>query len=861
MKSHRGLASVVGAVFLIAIVIGSLSYITYSLEIMGSFSESLITEESRLKEKQNEAFEITSIDFTAGNKLDAVIKNTGQIPLKITTLYIDEMGVNDVVQKIIIDKTIAPGTSFDFLTESIDIDIDPTKGYNVKLITSRGETKTFYLNSANQEPLDIQIVAIPESVPTTFSTTVIMTVVNNMSNNNVLVNLTPNDPIVTCNTTTCAKTDGPNPSSYDSLEPGDVAIFRWVYQLTGDDATSATFQSSLQNQFPGNTDSTTVNIIVPEFAKVAGSSLTTAGIGTSDFSRDTFYLHKETSSLPPNAPPGLSYRMQLLEPDSTANTVLFTDGTKRQWFSANATVENVYIPAGTWNASLTYTSNLKMPNSPSSLDTIWEIFEGQGGGHTFHFNTNQATAIEDSGLDSTCTSLASVAGGGSIGGNPTWTSNGGVNASGAYYFDGGGASSVDFLAIGAGPDKVICNVFDKHKFTISGWFKADSGGPDAQTIISKTESGEGGYWVYLGGEGGSGGDCTAGNLCFSVGQVGGTANLCESTGDYRDDQWHHFVAHQEQDNGNCDLYVDDGAASSHNGDKPSHDHGTTDPLYIGARDGTTNPFQGYIDDIMLWMNYKVTAAERTALFEFSFGEKSHKMDVYISNATGLGVTDTLWSFTDVDLAWSDPTPGLDGYGTGGNLSMALPIVELITGTGDDGARLNFTLSKTTGDDITLIFDDESLSGVYPIPKSSYIQVPEPSESLPVYFFQLQSQKVAYFAYNTGDEGAWLTYQGTRIIFNGTNNEGHYTGIIYSVYNGVDDIGYLSVTEDSPFIDKDGTADLVFWNPQKVPKASTPDVEDLIAIGTYDVTVYVNGYDEDGTAYIQSLDLGTIVVIP
>jgi len=37
MKSHRGLASVVGAVFLIAIVIGSLSYITYSLELMGSF--------------------------------------------------------------------------------------------------------------------------------------------------------------------------------------------------------------------------------------------------------------------------------------------------------------------------------------------------------------------------------------------------------------------------------------------------------------------------------------------------------------------------------------------------------------------------------------------------------------------------------------------------------------------------------------------------------------------------------------------------------------------------------------------------------------------------------------------------------
>jgi len=89
MKSHRALSSVIGAVFLIAILVGALSYISYSFELMGNFSEVLITEDSRLKEKQNEAFEITSVDFTAANKLDVVIKNTGQIPVKITTLYID----------------------------------------------------------------------------------------------------------------------------------------------------------------------------------------------------------------------------------------------------------------------------------------------------------------------------------------------------------------------------------------------------------------------------------------------------------------------------------------------------------------------------------------------------------------------------------------------------------------------------------------------------------------------------------------------------------------------------------------------------------------------------------------------------
>ena len=150
MNSHRGLSSIIGAVFLIAILIGALSYISYSLEIMGNFSESLITEESRMKDKQNEAFEITSIDITAANKLDGIIKNTGEIPVKLTTLWIDEQGVNDVVQKFTLDAAIAPGNTVNIL-DLADYTIDPTKGYNMKVVSSRGVVNSFYVNSPSQE--------------------------------------------------------------------------------------------------------------------------------------------------------------------------------------------------------------------------------------------------------------------------------------------------------------------------------------------------------------------------------------------------------------------------------------------------------------------------------------------------------------------------------------------------------------------------------------------------------------------------------------------------------------------------------------------------------------------------------------
>ncbi len=83
MRKHSGLSTVVGAVFLVAVVVTSLSYVTYSMNTLGNFSESLITEEKRQQAKQDESFEILSMDITPANKLDGVVKKTAQIHLEI----------------------------------------------------------------------------------------------------------------------------------------------------------------------------------------------------------------------------------------------------------------------------------------------------------------------------------------------------------------------------------------------------------------------------------------------------------------------------------------------------------------------------------------------------------------------------------------------------------------------------------------------------------------------------------------------------------------------------------------------------------------------------------------------------------
>ena len=95
------------------------------------------------------------------------------------------------------------------------------------------------------------------------------------------------------------------------------------------------------------------------------------------------------------------------------------------------------------------------------------------------------------------------------------------------------------------------------------------------------------------------------------------------------------------------------------------------------------------------------------------------------------------------------------------------------------------------------------------------------------------------------------------MFNGT--EGHYTGIVDTVDNG-SVVVTLDADTDSPYIDEEIEADITFWHPQNVPTASQPGQSEKIPAGNYDVNIYLNGYDEVGTVFIRSINVGTVEVV-
>lgn len=852
MTSHRGLSAVVGTVFLIAVVMGALSYISYSLNIMGNFSESMIVSESREKDKQSEAFEISSIGL-ADMELDGVIKNTGEIPIEIKTIWIDEQGSDDVVQKFTLSEEIAPGNTRN-IADLIDFTMDVTKGYNLKVVSSRGEVKSIYVNSANQEKLDIQLIAIPDHIPTDFIATILMTVVNNSTNNNILANLTPST--LTCGTG-CTVESGPIPTSYDSLESGDIAIFRWTVKLSGNVDQIFDFTGSLQNGVNSNTDSTTIVINEVLESNTAGEALNALGLGFDPFAPDVFIFHTETNLIPASA----DYQMSLSKPDGGDGAVLsFNDVSDSYTFiSANSTVEDIVIPAGIWDASLRYSSAPLPEGLSSGINDIWT--EGFDAGHIFHFNENIGAGgeVEDSVQDSTCYGLAHTDLAGIFG--ASWHVGQGVNNSGAYYFDG----SDDYIRIDDSGADNKCNRPDEQLFSITGWFNAtDPGDDNMMYLMEKNDPSNDDYVeIVLGDDSAS----NKGKLYFNFHTTAsGSDDLvsCNSgTDTYLDREWHHFAAIRwdtsDNDDCGCRLYVDgvevdeqEITTCDSQRVKPSND------LFIGSDSGASNEFLGMIDDFMFFVKDDLLSSDVDKIYRTSFGDNAHKMTITIDETDGDGnILDNISTDVSYPLPFSDSfhysVSDENNYYVGGNYTVSLPQTTLDVLT---NSRLQFTMDYDDGLELNLNIDDEALDGVGSNLLSSFLQIPEPLEDLPTYYVYSRASDVDFFAFNGDVSGAWLTYQGTRMIFNATDGSGAYASLLDTVTVGTDtsDVDY---NQDSPYIPKNTQATMIFHKPHSTPSESdTPD----IPTGVYNVNVFLSGYNNEGVTFLRNINIGHVLVI-
>lgn len=841
MRKHRGLSAIVGTVFLVAVVIGALSYVTYSMNVLGNFSESLIVEEKRQKDQKEEAFEITSISVNQ-NKLNGIVKNTGEIPIRITNLYVDEQGVNDEVKKFSVNKDILPGNTINLLN-SIDYTVDPAKGYNVKLVSSRGAVQTVYINSPSSESLLMNIRAVPEYVPSEFTTTILYSIVNNMSNNNVLYNVTPEltiDDVIGADVATLRS--GPTPASYPVLAPGDVAIFEYIVKMTGAADDSAIFNATIANGVSGNFVTTTSTVREVTVATQAGTALESFGLSNMLGQQvDLMYFHDET-----DLTPGIEYQMDSADP-AGGGTMVYPRSGNVEFLSAS-TFSPTTVINGTWNMRLSYWNDLTPVGVPTpSVAFHFNCFPC-GGNDDISESTGN---IDSDDLDRT--------------GTVTLVSSGGPDDNAYYDFDG--------------TDDYLDNEWDEctkytaytciqsQAATTAVWFRIPPSTDNYNPIVRWGDDGNDDEYEISFGDGDA---ASHGNILFMYDtDFGNDRTKCESpsTYDYDDNLWHLAVGARSGDD-DCKLYidgvlVDDTEECIGCGGSSILDINGAGSLFIGF-DGAGNELEGDVASFMHWDSTELNAGDILELYYTNYGNNATRLNWSIIRTNANGVNqETIYSGTH-QLPFADPqihsTSGGTRYDSLTNDNTFekysfynATFTAVANATLNTGDRLKSVLSWP-GDNqnlpINIRIDDDDPGFVLP-DATSYIQLPSVSPALPSYTIIDNDAQVSYIVFNSGPNGAWFTYGGTRFVVTLPDGTASFAGIIDTV-NGT----AVLPTQDSIFIPDQNSAELVFEilaNPPQLNAAANFRAPP----GDYYASVFLSGFDDSGETFLRTIELGYV----
>ncbi len=816
----------VGAVFFIIAMTFAISYISYGMDTLDQYVQTVVVKSSLKEDRANEDFHIIkgTID---GNKFNLTVQNTGNVPITLMRLWVENVTVtatntNPERYDLTTNNALTPGETKYNIGQSLSISPgDNSASYQMKLFTDRGNEKYFYLRGSGSEPVSLQLHAIPQQVANNFDTTLLFTVLNNMSRNDVMLNVKPANPPIISGSASATLVSGPEPSSYTNLNAGDIATFTWVYSISGNDGDNVSFTTSLENGILGNTATTTVSVKDVEVSLESGTSLQSKGFLSASTINNILVFHNEIDRVPI---PGR--QMYSAQPDYAGNGINIAT-TNLSFFTNNGT-QIITIPTGTWNASLTYYSE----PFPKSLMDDTALVEIDNNGKVknmvmYHFEDNNSSTETDSSGNGLTMTLASSPN------DPLWASTSVHSGSGSYLFDGD-----DYMKSNKGAQN---NIHEHDKFT-GAWIKVTGGSGTDRTIFSASEDDNDEFYTLT--------IDSNDDIVYHIFQQSSKQLQCkDTTTNVVNGNWH-FIAAERTGNQVCDIYVNGtstGSITIAQGD-PKPDDIDNGYVRIGSNYNNGKGFVGYIDAFFHWNKDKFDSTQHVDLYEANFGDSATLLDFILDETDKDG---TLIENLKTDNSYSFPFGDGKGKSDGdaakyvtANYTFFLPQTTVETTN-----RLNFTMNYNSDTDMVVRIDDFSIN-----PHSSYLQFPKANAPFAGYIVLDNDDEPNLFIINTGQYGSWLSFFSTRLVFNDLQSDMSYAGIIKSV-NGTT----VDTNSDSMFLGTGKIAELDFHKAKSTPDVN-PSQTNLIPPGNYQTSVFINGYDETGQVFLQTITLGNIVVV-
>jgi len=902
MRNRRGISTMVGAVFFIIAMTVAISYISFSMDTLDQFVQTVVVKSSVKEDKINEDFEVSKLTITPNNEFDITVTNVGQVPLNITRLWVENVtsGVSatDAIPKSCdIKQNIGPQQIVKNIGLSCaTITAYDTASYQMKLVTERGTTLDFTTNAPGKEKLLVSFVAVPDSIPSTFTTTLFLQIVNNASSHETIHNIKPvvtwtsSDP----NPTILKTITDPLSELSDSLKYGDTATFKWVYKVEALAGESVTFFMDLTGDTNNlNDKNAIVSIENVLFAQSSKSALESEGLACCQTKPEILVFHYETRDTPKG-----EYQMASMDADLTGKDIILywdnstlgnpydaglADDVEQVRFITNNDTETIETYYGAWNITLRYWSEplphdvyykLEKTNEISVANPLFKIKEMM----IHHFDKTDPEVDSGYGncVKDTCMDYA----GGLLIGD--YDSTGGPHGSGVYYFSNG-----RHLSNEDGVDGNIKADGDDGAATAL-WFKIDSTGTPGTdlTLYSAVKDDDEYYKIFI--------DGTSGNLVFDFSDAGEGQTTCTYGINFKSaayiDNWHHLVANMAKKKDECTLYVNGTLAVTGNDPGGNELKAGATAVRIGAGDSGALGFHGWIDDVIHWKKNFGTktnpAIEALALYKTNFGNASTVL-FYNITKTDVDGNHLAWinhtMAHNVTLPFSDPKGGQGTYEIlkpnppGGTHNYTFYPMSGSNVVFNPHERLKVDLlhdpaaesSTFTNLPIILHIDDNQLASEV----VSFIQLFGANSTFPAYLVYDNQIPLTFQISNIGPDGIWLTFSGARVVFEPINPQTSpfysYAAFLHSVNattTPTDPVYDLSETKDSLYIDAlTGIAYLEFFEPREIPEAATYKYSGadqdcgLIPPGAYKMAVNIVGYDELGANLFRTFNVGKVQV--
>ncbi|MCW4005167.1 MAG: hypothetical protein NWF04_01005 [Candidatus Bathyarchaeota archaeon] len=274
-RSKRGVGTIVGATFIMLILLSGFAFYSIILSSINSYNETarLVADAEWVRTQEDLAF--NSVLVMSDNTLNVTVTNTGTTVATVLWLgFFNESVTPEAQWYFELAEQLAPDE-----TKSIfpDFPVSPDQQYVIQLVTEAGNTYEYSFTVSSQITCELVSFVSPPTVYQNSNFSLFLIVTNTDPDMDLIQNLTVTLNVSPSSVVTLK--DAPDSLTVPLLRSGESAYFTWIYQAT--ETGVATFTISYEQAPEGVFTTAEVTVeSAPEGGGSGGAVTISGGDGT-----------------------------------------------------------------------------------------------------------------------------------------------------------------------------------------------------------------------------------------------------------------------------------------------------------------------------------------------------------------------------------------------------------------------------------------------------------------------------------------------------------------------------------------------------------------------------------------------------